>query len=241
MDGLFARIALADVHQPVFRNIVSIRESQDLFDDLSSQPEEWVLAQQIEATVKPPPYRSPMPTIDRPFEDAAWFNAILWPFRNWQSSRFSDGGFGVWYGSAAIETTVYESAYHWYHGLLADAGFEKETVVGERKVYTVDCNAALLDLRPLIGDYPDLIHRCDYRFAQLVGARIHHEGHPGLLVPSVRHCEGNNFAVFNPDVLSNPRLSCQLTYRLTNDSLTVEKQTAICWLRLAIETLQRNC
>ena len=234
MDGLFSRIGLTDVHQPAFRNIVSIRESQDLFDDLSGRPEEWALAQQIEATVKPPPYRSPTPTIDRPFEDAAWFNAILWPFRNWQASRFSDGSFGVWYGSAAIETTVHESAYHWYHGLLADAGFEKETVVGERKVYAVDCDAALLDLRPLVVDYPDLIHRRDYRFAQSVGARIHHEGHPGLLLSSVRHREGNNYAVFNPDVLSNPRLICQLTYRLTNDSITVEKQTAVCWLRLAV-------
>ena len=46
--------------------------------------------------VKPPPYRSRTPIIDRPFEDAEWFNAITWPFENWRASRFSDGSFGVW-------------------------------------------------------------------------------------------------------------------------------------------------
>lgn len=234
---LFASLALADVHQDVFRNIVSIRESQDLYDDLTDNPDEWLLAQQVEDDVKPPPYRSPRPAIDRPFEDAAWFNAILWPFRNWQASRVSDGSFGIWYGSESVETTVYESAYHWYHGLLRDAGFDREPVIGERKVYVVNCDAALLDLRPAIGDYPALLHRNDYTFTQAVGARIHHEGHPGLIVSSVRRRAGDNYAVFNPAVLSNPRLLCQLTYRLAGDSLEVEKQTTVSWLRLSIAAL----
>ncbi|MBL8398130.1 MAG: RES family NAD+ phosphorylase [Candidatus Accumulibacter sp.] len=236
-NSLFARLALADVHQEVFRNIVSIRESQNLYDDLTGNPDEWLLAQQVEDEVKPPPYRSARPAIDRPFEDAAWFNVILWPFRNWQASRFSDGAFGVWYGSESVETTVHESAYHWYHGLLRDAGFDREAVIGERKVYAVACDAALLDLRPAVGDYPSLVHRSDYTFTQSVGARIHHEGHPGLIVSSVRRREGDNYAVFNPAVLSNPRLFCQLTYRLTGDSVVVEKQTSVGWLRLAIEAL----
>jgi len=105
----------------VARNIVSLRESQDLFDDLTEDPAEWLLAQKVEGEVKPPPYRSRTPLIDRPFEDAEWFNAIAWPVKNWQASRFSDGTFGVWYGSESVETTVYESAYHWYKGLQCGA------------------------------------------------------------------------------------------------------------------------
>ena len=58
MDDLFSHLSLADVHQDVIRNIVSIRESQDLFDDLSDRPDEWALAQQVEDQVRPPPYRS---------------------------------------------------------------------------------------------------------------------------------------------------------------------------------------
>ena len=147
MNTLFAQLKLADIHQDVIRNIVSLRQSQDLFDDLSDNASELLLAQKVEDEVKPPPYRSSTSIIDRPFEDAAWFNAIAWPFKHWQSSRFSDGSFGVWYGSDSVETTVYESAYHWYSGLLKDAGFDTQTVAIERKVYTVACQAALLDFR----------------------------------------------------------------------------------------------
>ncbi len=47
-NSLFAKITLADVHQDVARNIVSLRESQNLFDDLTEYPSEWVLAQKVE-------------------------------------------------------------------------------------------------------------------------------------------------------------------------------------------------
>lgn len=237
MNDLFSRLVLADVHQDVVRNIVSIRASQDLFDDLSEQPDEWLLAQQVESEVRPPPYQSRITLIDRPFEDAAWFNAIQWPFKHWQASRFSDGSFGVWYGSDTVETTVYESAYHWYRGFLSDAGFENEQVIGERKVYWVACKAALLDFRASIHEHPDLIHKTDYTLGQSVGARIHHEGHPGLLVPSARRAGGENFVVFNPAVLSNPRHNCQLTYRLDGESIIVEKQAGTSWLEINISAL----
>ena len=70
MDQLFSHLTLKDVHCNVIRNIVSIGAPQDLFDDLSSSPEEWALAQQVEDEVKPPPYQSLTPVIHRPFEDA---------------------------------------------------------------------------------------------------------------------------------------------------------------------------
>ncbi len=234
MNSLFAHLALADTHQDVARNIVSLLQSQDLFDDLTDDPAEWLLAQKVEDEIKPPPYRSRTPVIDRPFEDAEWFNAIIWPFKHWQTSRFSDGTYGVWYGSDSVETTVYESAYHWYRGLLSDAGFERTTVVAERKVYSVACNAALLDFRKSAEDYPDLLHPSDYAYCQSVGSRIHREGHPGLLTQSVRRPAGTNVAIFNADILSNPRHNCQLTYRLEGDQIMVEKQSGVEWVRLDV-------
>ncbi len=234
MDSVFSRVALADLHQDVARNIVSLRQSQDLFDDLTDNPVEWLLAQTVEQAVKPPPYRSPTPIIDRPFEDAVWFNAIIWPFKHWQLSRFSDGSFGVWYGSESIETTVCESAYHWYHGLLCDAGYEREAVVAERKVYRVACAAALLDFRKAAAEHGDLLHPTDYAFAQSIGARIHREGHPGLLIQSVRRPAGENVVIFNPGVLSNPRHACQLTYRLEGERIVVEKQPGVAWINLEV-------
>ena len=234
MNSLFAHLALADIHQDVARNIVSLLQSQDLFDDLTDDPDDWLLAQKVEDEIKPPPYRSRRPVIDRPFEDAEWFNAIIWPFKHWQASRFSDGAYGVWYGSDSVETTVYESAYHWYRGLLSDAGFERTTVVAERKVYSVACNAALLDFRKSAEDHPDLLHPSDYAFCQSVGSRIHREGHPGLLTQSVRRPAGTNVAIFNANILSNPRHNCQLTYRLEDDQIVVEKPPGVEWGKLDV-------
>ncbi len=230
MRDLFSHLSLVDVQRDVIRNIVSIRQSQDLFDDLSDKPDEWALAQQVEAQVRPPPYRSGTPVIDRPFEDARWFNAIAWPFKHWSASRFSDGSFGVWYGCDSAPATVYETAYHWYHWFLRDAGFETEPVVGERKLYAVSCAAALLDFRPLVSDYPDLLHKADYTLAQSVGARIHREGHPGLVIPSARYVQGENYVVMNPVVLSNPRFHCQLTYRVDGPRIVVEKTVGQTWM-----------
>ena len=213
MDSLFSHLTLADVHYNVTRNIVSIGSSQDLFDDLTSSPEEWALAQHVEDDVKPPPYRSRTPVIHRPFEDAQWFNAIGWPFKHWQTSRFSDGTFGVWYGCDSAETSVYETAYHWFSGFLTDAGFEKENVIGERKLYEVACDAALVDLRPLVAKQSGLVHKTDYRYPQSAGAELTREGHPGLVTGWGRSAPGNNYAGLNPDVWPNRVQSSKSSYR----------------------------
>ena len=232
MDALFSHLTLTDVHRDVFRNIVSIRSSQNLFDDLSDSVGDWLLAQQVEDAVKPPPYQSRTPVIHRPFEDAEWFNAIGWPFKHWQISRFSDGQFGVWYGSDSVETTAFETAYHWMNGFLTDAGFQKENVTCERKLYAVACDVALVDLRPLTKNHSGLVHKADYSYSQSVGARLHREGHPGLVTVSVRNPGGHNFVVLNPNVLSNVRFNCHLTYHAHGGQVLIEKEPDIVWLKL---------
>ena len=121
IDAIFAQARLADTHGDLVRNIVSIRVSQDLFDDLSDNPADWQTAIRLELATKPRMFVSPVPTIDRPFEEARWNDAIHYPFRHWMKSRYADGSFGVWYGSDTVETSVYETLYHWRQGLLADA------------------------------------------------------------------------------------------------------------------------
>lgn len=238
MDAFFAGLPLADVHQPLTRNIKSIRVSQDLFDDLSDDPADWQVAQNHEMATQSPVYFSPATSIDRPFEEADWFNAIEFPFRNWMASRFCDGSFGIWYGADSVETSVHETVHHWQSGILADAGFdlmvargERERIVGERKVYWVRCDAALADLRPRVGAYPDLINPDSYHFTQQIGARLKREGHPGLVTRSAR-CDGENYGVLNAAVLSNPQVCCHLTYRLTPGDIEVEREVGQVWMRL---------
>ena len=230
MHSVFSR--LADFDQDVSRNIVSTSQNQSLFDDLTEDPAEQSLADRVEAHATPGAMHPTGDVIHRPFEDARWSNAIAWPFENRHASRYSDGTYGVWYGSESVETTVYESVYHWYKGLLSDAEFTGHSVVAERQVYAVHCNAALIDLRDVVDEHPNLLHPTDYTWCQSIGARIHREGHPGLVTLSVRRPVGHNVAIFTPNVLSQPRLISALTYRLDSDRVTVETAPGIPWMTL---------
>jgi hypothetical protein len=231
IDGIFGHAGIADTHGDLIRNIVSLRQSENLFDDLSEDSEDWQSAVQLELSTKPPLFVSHVPIIDRPFEEAQWNDAIGYPFRHWMRSRYSDGSFGIWYGADTIETTVHETAYHWRNHLLADAGFTQPGVQIERKIYKVRCDAALLDLRKAVPAFPALIDSTDYSVTHLIGARLRREGHPGLLSKSAR-CKGDVFAVLNPDVLSQPRPACFLTYTTTEDGIAVSREHGVHWMDL---------
>lgn len=229
IENVFEQIRLAETHGDLVRNIVSMRISQDLFDDLSDDPAAWEAAIQLELETKPKTFNSATPIIHRPFEEAEWNDAIGFPFKNWMRSRYSDGSFGVWYGSDDIETTVYETVHHWHSRLLQDAGFLQPGIKIERKVYRVRADAALVDLRSAVENYQALIDPTDYTLTHQVGARLHREGHPGLITKSAR-CNGDVYAVLNPKVLSNPRQACYLTYITTGQGIVVEREPGKIWL-----------
>lgn len=222
LDGIFARLKLVDTHGDLYRNIVSLRVTVDLFDDLSDEAEDWLAAIALELQTKPATYVSYTPIIHRPFEEAAWDEAIGFPFRRWTSSRFSDGSFGVWYGADSVTTTIHETVYHWRYGLLADAGFIEPGIRIERRVHLVRCDAALVDLRNAVSKHPTLVDKNDYTLTHQVGGRLHREGHPGLVTLSAR-CKGAVFAILNPAVLANPRYHCYLTYTTTESGVDVER------------------
>lgn len=89
---------------------------------------------------------------------------------------------------------------------------------------------ALLDFRPLIDQFPQLVHKSDYRQAQQVSARLHREGHPSLVAGCARETGGENCAILNPAVLSNPRSPYQLMYRLGEGRVVVPKQPGLTWM-----------
>lgn len=229
IDAFFADIRLAETHADLVRNVVSLRVAQKLFDDLSDSPADWQSAINLELQTKPAAYVSRAPIIDRPFEEALWNDAIGYPFSHWMRSRYSSGEFGVWYGAATLETTVYETVHHWKSGLLADAGYLQAGIRNQRKVYQVRCDAALVDLRDSVERFPALVDPADYTLTHLVGARLHREGFPGLVSKSAR-CDGDVYALLNPRMLSAPRQLCYLTYTTTAGGVTVERTPGSVWL-----------
>jgi hypothetical protein len=110
------------------RNIKGIRETQDLFDDLASNAADRAAAISAETATRIP---SDAPLITRPFD---YGTVITYPFvdLNWHATRFSDGfEYGVWYGSLDLETTVYETIYHWHRFVMDSFAGDDREIIGE--------------------------------------------------------------------------------------------------------------
>jgi hypothetical protein len=226
---------LATVNEDVYRNIKSIRTTQSLFDDLSSSAAKQAVAETADRQTKP---KSHQPLLTRPFD---YGTVISYPFvpHNWQTTRFSDGtAYGVWYGSFAIETTVYETVYHWVRFVRDSFADYDQEIIGERRVFKVHVRGLLVDLREKHKSHPQLIDSLDYTFTHKVGRYLHEQQQNGLLIKSSRH-EGFNCDVLRADILSNPRNFCFLTYRYKpiTDFIVIERKAGLTWRRLHINKL----
>lgn len=224
-----------EFQKDIFRNIVSLRESQDLFDDINDDDKTIsAIASRVEAEAKKD---IPLGFIERGFH---YTTAIAYPFETdpFMETRYSDGKFGVWYGSLEFQTSIFETAHHMMKDESDVIGIQ-EMIVRERAVYNVYCNAILIDLRGKEKEYPALIFD-NYEFTQQIGKKIHQQGHPGLLAPSAR-CLGNNAVIFNVDRLSNPRVHCYLTYTFDpqKNELIVERERGKILMTVNAEQLSR--
>jgi hypothetical protein len=59
--------------------------------------------------------------------------------------------------------------------------------------------------------FPALVHPSDYSFTNMLGKYVREQNQNGLLAKSAR-CDGTNAAIFTPNILSNIRDYCFLTY-----------------------------
>lgn len=210
-----------DFDDDAFRNIVSLRESEDLFSDLSGG-NEYLSAVATAAEMR---VKSAIPAgfVQRGFH---YTTSITYPFEHepYLRTRYGNGSFGVWYGALALDTTIHETAFHM---VKEETGIEGNSgvIIRERAVYLVHCRALLIDLAGKGKTFRGLVSD-DYGLTQQIGERLHNEGHPGLLAPSARHEGGTTLVAFTPSVLSNARSFCYLTYScdLTRRMVTVERQ-----------------
>jgi hypothetical protein len=210
------------------RNIKGVRVSQDLFDDLGAEAAERDVAIAAESATRMP---SAAPLITRPFDYGA---VITYPFvpHNWQATRYSDGlAYGVWYGALELETTVYETVFHWHRFVMDSFAGLDRSVAGERRVFQVRCDALLIDLRS--AREPRLTDRRDYGFTWQGGRYLWERSQSGLLAPSARS-DGTSAAILRPEVLSDARDLCFLTYRMNPavDRVSVERAPGSTWLEL---------
>lgn len=124
-------------------------------------------------------------------------------------SRFSDGSYGVFYAGATIETAVAETRHHRARFMAATAEPAQEL---DMRVYAVDLDAELHDIRPLRASRRDLYDPRGYSAAQALAAELREAGSDGIVYQSVRLAGGECAAVFRPRLLANCRQERHLCY-----------------------------
>lgn len=200
-----------DYSKDVFRNIRSTIDTQHVFDDLSTDPLNWDAANTIDVYTHPLLTNDPL--IQRAF-DYSKNDFIDYPFENITVSRYSDGSTACWYGSETLETTIYETKYHFIQEMInsREVFSTQKTVTIDRRVALINCHGLAFDLSHKTKQFPWLVDSVNYTRCQEIGRRIAREGHPLLIVPSARQINGINLVVFNQKALANVRDYCNLQY-----------------------------
>lgn len=124
-------------------------------------------------------------------------------------SRFSDGSYGVFYAAREIETAIAETTHHRERFMRATGQGRMEL---DMRVYVVDLDARLHDLRGRAADQP-LVYRSDsYAGGQMLARTLRKEGSDGIAYDSVRREGGECAGVFRARLLSNCRQERHLCY-----------------------------
>lgn len=128
---------------------------------------------------------------------------------NPQGDRFTDGSFGVFYAARSVETAVAETSYHRARFM----GWTQEPAQElDMRVYAVDLDAAMHDVRELREALPEAYHPDRYAASQALAVELRAAGSDGIVYQSVRHAGGECAAVFRPRLLSNCRQERHLCY-----------------------------
>jgi len=227
---------LSRVDAQLFRNITSLRLSENLFDDLVSDRAGQDAAIAAEMAVR----KTAPGVIER---GLYYSQAIDYPFARDPvvGSRFGDGTIRVWYGAFDDATARAETCWHALRqgNDLIDP---PETVfVRYRAVYTVRARGLFADLRGKEVAFPELVGE-DYAPTQPIGRYAANQGLAGLVYPSARWPEGECLAAFRAVPLSDAALAYYLTYRIDLDTQTVviERTPGVVDQRLHISELRRS-
>lgn len=122
-------------------------------------------------------------------------------------SRFSDGGYGVYYAARSLETAVRETAYHRARFLAATNEAPGEI---DMRAYVGKVKEPMKDIRT--PRFKALHDPDDYSASQAFGKQHREQGDWGLVFNSVRHEGGECIAVFRPKAVSLPVAGSALGY-----------------------------
>ena len=207
-------IPTAQVHwQPCYRIVASRFPPISLFEDVAD-PADLEAVYAIEAMTNDRLREEVGDLALVPAEDrvsGSGTSAIMAAFThlNPDGSRFSDGSFGLFYAAREIETAVAETSHHRTRFMAYTSEPAQEL---DMRVYAVDLDALLHDIRDLREERPALYATDSYAAGQAFAIELRHQGSDGIAYQSVRHTGGECAAVFRPRLLANCRQERHLCY-----------------------------
>ena len=143
---------------------------------------------------------------------------------NPEGSRFSDGTYGVFYAANGLDTSIAESKHHRERFMRATRQGHMEL---DMRVYLVDLEASLHDLRGQQSTYPLIYQDDDYAAGRHLANTLRKGGSDGIAYDSLRRSGGECVAAFRPRLLSNARQERHLCYVWNGQRITTvyEKKT----------------
>ena len=117
---------------------------------------------------------------------------------NPEGSRFSDGAYGVYYASRALDTALAESRHHRERFLMRTREGPLEL---DMRTYLADLDGSLHDIRGR-KDLRAVYDPSNYSAGQALGRELKAAGSIGIVYDSVRHPGGECAGVLRPPVLS---------------------------------------
>jgi RES domain len=133
---------------------------------------------------------------------------------NPEGSRFSDGGFGVFYLSKTIETAIRETVFHREQFLRRT---REPPMQVQMRCYATAVNCPLHDIR---GGFPALHDPDEYSASQRVARELRAGNSNGIAYDSVRHRGGQCAAIFWPDLVEPCVQSKHFSYHWDGASIT---------------------
>ena len=190
--------------RPAYRVIPSRFPSIGLFERVAS-PADFDALYALEAMTNPRIRDevgeiSLVPADERLFGPGSTCIMAAFTHRNPQGSRFSDGSYGVFYCARKRDTAIAETRHH--AALFMQATREPPMRL-QMRLYTVEAQGKVADLRKAAQADPRLVDPDDYSFPQSIGRQLKAEGARGIVYPSMLHRSGICLAAFSTRLLKN--------------------------------------
>lgn len=224
------RVAWARTHRVIATRFPPI----DLFDDVAD-PADWELLAKAESRTNPRIYEeigdlSLVPPARRlAGPGASWVMGAFTHVSRDRASRFSDGGYGIYYAGESVATALCEHAFHMGRFYARTAEPEGWTTQVRELVGKVD--ADMTDLRDGAADglgqgFGDLLDpdTASYPAPQRFAAALRASGSNGIVNPSRRYPGGSCIAAFWPDVVSVPAQGDHYRYHWSGERVNLAQR-----------------